>query len=94
MDKDDEDDCMEEAEVVARKAPREPTEAERLRHEATHIPYRAWCTHCVRGRGRRKPHFRQHHTGDDNRVPKISMDYFFLGGEECEANGESDDCFA
>ena len=32
------DESVEEAQVHARRAPRELTEAERLRHEATHIP--------------------------------------------------------
>ena len=29
---------------------------EREEHELTHIPYRSWCPHCVRGRGRNQPH--------------------------------------
>ena len=45
------EEVQEVAEVVARRAPREPTEEERMRHEATHLPYRSWCVHCVRGRG-------------------------------------------
>ena len=38
---------VQEGFVKARLPPKEPTEAERLRHEATHIPYRAWCPQCV-----------------------------------------------
>ena len=33
---------VEVADVRARRSPKEPTEAERLRHEATHVPYRSW----------------------------------------------------
>ena len=34
-------DCdADEAVVKARRSPTEPTEEERLRHEATHVPYR------------------------------------------------------
>ena len=33
---------VEETFVKARRAPAEPTEAERVRHEATHLPYRSW----------------------------------------------------
>ena len=29
-------------------APTEPTPQERALHELTHIPYRTWCSHCVR----------------------------------------------
>ena len=31
--------------------PSQPTVKEREEHEALHFPYRAWCAHCVRGRG-------------------------------------------
>ena len=79
------DETMEGAPVKVRRAPKEPTEEERLKHEATHIPYRSWCQHCVRGRGRTKPHFRKREQDPENAVPKISMDYFFLGSEEVDA---------
>ena len=51
-DKDDE----EAQEPVTRKAPKGPTKEEKEKHEATHLPFREWCQHCVRGRGRNKPH--------------------------------------
>ena len=72
---------VEEAYVKARLQPREPTEAERLKHEAAHLPYRAWCPQRVGGRGRCKPHYRRTEDLPENAVPKLSMDYFFLGGE-------------
>ena len=37
---------------VGRRQPNEPTEAERLAHNRTHIPFADWCESCVRGRGR------------------------------------------
>ena len=79
------DEQMEAVEVKARRPPREPTEAEWIKHEATHIPYRSWCQQCVRGRGRCKPHHRRTEADPENAVPKVSMDYFFLGSEETEA---------
>ena len=39
-----------------RRAPKGPTKAQREEHEALHAKYEAWCRHCVRGRGRNKPH--------------------------------------
>ncbi len=47
---------MEEESEEARKVkkvmdPKEPTAAERKKHEATRLPFRNWCRHCVRGRG-------------------------------------------
>ena len=38
--------------------PLEPTRAERLSHEATHLPYRSWCADCVAGRKDNPPHRR------------------------------------
>ena len=38
--------------------PRLPSEAEVLEHYLTHVPYRNWCPHCVRGRGKEMCHTR------------------------------------
>ena len=34
----------------------QPTHSEYLDHCVTHYPYRAWCKHCVEGRGREFGH--------------------------------------
>ena len=40
-----------------RAGPRnKPTAREREEHEATHMPLRGWCTHCMMGRGRTHHH--------------------------------------
>ena len=31
----------------------QPTVGEIAAHELTHLPYRSWCSHCVRGKGNR-----------------------------------------
>ena len=37
-----------------RAGPRnKPTQREREEHEATHVPFRDWCAHCMMGRGRK-----------------------------------------
>ena len=47
-----------------RAGPRnKPTAREREEHEATHMPFRDWCTHCMMGRGRS-----QHHRVEEKRV--------------------------
>ena len=38
------------------KAPQRVSKQERDDHEKLHMPYRAWCRACVRGRGRNMPH--------------------------------------
>eukprot|EP00972_Heterocapsa_arctica_P045698 6743263-Heterocapsa_arctica.AAC.1 len=37
--------------------PRTPSRIEVDEHMATHIPYKAWCPHCVIGGGRDMQHF-------------------------------------
>ena len=61
--------------------PSQPTAKEREDHEALHMPYRAWCAHCVRGRGISSHHVIRKEGPEerDQRVPVIGMDYGFLG---------------
>ena len=74
----------EEGDVAkVRRAPKGPTKKEKEEHEATHIPYRDWCPHCVRGRGINRPHRGDRQPVEEEekgrRVPRVSMDYFFMG---------------
>ena len=46
--------------------PRLPTQAEVDNHNITHVPYRNWCPHCVRGQGRDLDHRRS--VDEDRRV--------------------------
>ena len=66
---------------VARTAQR-VSKQERLEHDLTHCPFRAWCRRCVRGRGMNMGHYCQHRNEDEERVPRISMDYFFMSKED------------
>ena len=63
--------------------PRRPSESEVAEHELTRLPFRSWCTHCIRGRGDAAPHVRADR--DDDGVPEVHMDYCFLGGQSEEA---------
>jgi len=58
--------------------PHEPTPEERKEHEKTHLPYRSWCPHCVRGRGKEMPHRRGDQGGG---LPELHFDYAFMGGQ-------------
>ena len=40
-------------------------------HNLTHLPYRSWCPHCVRGKGKTMDHRR---AGRDKLIPKIHVD--------------------
>ena len=38
------------------RTPEPPTDAARMAHNATHVPFRDWCPICVASRGRSSPH--------------------------------------
>ena len=71
------------------RAPREvqdvkrPSEPEITEHELTHLSFRSWCAHCIRGRGEATPQARAER--DDSGVPEVHMDNYFLGCQSEEA---------
>ena len=75
-------------EPKVRKAPKGPSKEERAKHEATHLPFREWCKHCVRGRGKNTPHKKQKEKEEENtsKVSRVIMDYFFMSQEEEKAS--------
>ena len=48
-------------------------------HEVCHVPFRSWCSHCVRGRGKSFSHKAVDHSQDDEGRPVVSLDYGFFG---------------
>ncbi|CAE7352113.1 GIP, partial [Symbiodinium sp. CCMP2456] len=58
------------------KIPNEPSENERRLHELTHLPYRDWCEHCVRSKGRQN-----HAVMKNDRQPVTQIDFSFLSTE-------------
>ena len=65
----------EEQPKKTRRIPTQPSKAEIERHNKTHIPFRSWCPHCVRGRAMNCPHQRIQNRKSE--VPVISMDYMY-----------------
>ena len=65
-----------------RKLPYKPTEDEVLAHSVSHLPFRAWCSHCVKGLALDWPHRSDYGPPPD--IPMIAMDFCFV-------NTESDD---
>ena len=61
--------------------PVEPSSEEIEAHMLTHLPYRSWCPHCVRGKGKSMAH-RRMEAELSHSVPHVSMDYSFLGQED------------
>ena len=58
--------------------PKLPSKAEVEAHNLTHLPFRSWCRHCVRGRGEEEPHRKNAERGDGG-VAEIHVDYAFPG---------------
>ena len=55
---DDDDEAEEARPPPPNRGPRDPTRAEIEAHQATHLPFRSWCKHCVAGRSDNPPHRR------------------------------------
>ena len=66
-----------------------PSRQEVQEHELTHIPYRSWCVHCVRGAGRSDAHRRRTRQDEEEReqqhITTWSIDHAFMidNGDLC-----------
>ena len=73
----------EEEAIVPRKMknPRQPTKIEVEEHNLTHMPFRQWCPHCVRGKAINSPHKAKEERPEDTLedMSRISMDYWYMG---------------
>ena len=67
-------------------APVYVSKVEREEHELTHTPYRSWCHHCVRCRGRNAQHRKKEEDDKKGQVPRIAFDYFFMSHHDESAN--------
>ncbi len=59
-----------------------PTRKEVQEHRIFHIPYRSWCPHCVRGRGKEDHHRKVDRSDQVHSL--ISIDYAFTNGKRKE----------
>ena len=68
----------------ALRQPYQPTQEQIDGHELTHIPFRDWCIHCMKGRGQSNQHRTdqcQKSKGEEDKIGAIStfsIDYMFL----------------
>ena len=58
--------------------PKKPSKEDVDEHDKTHLPFRSWCRHCVRGRGKEMAHHRAEETSG---FREINLDFFFMGRE-------------
>ena len=61
-------------------SPGQPSQKQRDHHNVCHIPFRSWCDHCVRGRGRDRQSrlIAEGMRSSDSTLPRIVMDYGFF----------------
>ena len=72
-----------EAVTVPRlRDPGEPTQQELDDHVKTHVPFRGWCPHCVRGRAKNAPH--PIVSRDADAIPVISLIIAIWATEKCQ----------
>ena len=64
-----------------RKVPIQPSQEEVDKHMVTHLPFRDWCPHCVRGKSGSKPHKASHGTHE---IPTVAIDYMFMHSQQNE----------
>ena len=65
--------------VKAPPVPTTPSREEVAAHRLTHRPFRSWCPHCIRGKGRADQHRRSTQKDQETSIPKLVSDYFFIG---------------
>ena len=74
--------------------PTTPTRKDKEEHEITHIPYRSWCEHYARGRGRHKSHKSrdtEENAEEASRVIKIYMDFYFNGFHKDDDDNDAEE---
>ena len=49
-------------------------------HALTHVPYRNWCEHCIKGRAKNAGRFKI--KKEEQMVPVISIDYMWMKANE------------
>ena len=87
----DEPDGQAEQEAVPARAVRVPTKPSKQEvdeHMLTHLPYRSWCPHCVRGKSKGRRHVTT--VGKTPKeIPTVAVDYMFVNekNEQEESGG-------
>ena len=69
-----------------KRAVNKPSAEEVRRHMTSHVPYRSWCEHCVRGKAKESPHIRVSREEWESE-PVYAWDYVYLKSNK--GNAES-----
>merc|ERR1719347_1055529 len=63
------------------EAPVRPNQEEVEQHMTTHLPFRSWCPHCVRGKSGSKPHKKDQGMHE---MPTVAVEYMFMHSQQHE----------
>ena len=74
----DDDRVLVESGAEVTPVPHEPSEFENQKHNLTHIPFKPWCTSCVKGKAQAEPHKRTDRIIEDSELPVIQCDDLML----------------
>ena len=61
--------------------PAKPSAEEVEKHMVTHLPFRDWCPHCVRGKSGSKPHTCSRGIHE---IPTVALDYMYMHSKQEE----------
>lgn len=85
------DGIVEEArKAKGKKVGKKPSRAEVEDHNLTHIPFRSWCAHCVKGRAVADPHWDQG-SKEEEEIPTVSADYMYMKKKKEEKDGQEEE---
>ena len=71
-------------EVKVRKLEKAPTKEEVAMHRVNHIPFRSWCSHCVKGKAHGNQRRRRKTMEEEVREPVVSVDYMLMHDNQGE----------
>ena len=77
-------DSEEASRPTTRAPPVKPSAAEVENHMVTHLPFRDWCPHCVRGKSGSKAHKANQ---GRHEIPTIGVDYMFMHSRRKRSKG-------
>ena len=80
-----EEEEQDKAEHRTLRKPEEPTQKEFEEHMVLHIPFRAWCPHCVKGRAKAGPHRTDN---SEKTIPTVAMDYCYMKSKDDDRSKE------
>ena len=72
------DQLFDKADAKVAPLPQPPSRQEALEHSCTHVPFRSWCAHCVRGKAKGGKHMMSGASAEAD-TPVVAFDYAFMG---------------